>query len=133
MPGYSYAPQRYYYTTPEVKHTETSHVPNNYCAGTTNSHVDVGRNNNSMHIASASHCSDNAFYYAHHKNYMQRPMSNNMHTLNFHATSNIQHTTFHTSTAEQVHMPMSNYQGQTNVVSSANLYETPYANSFSTI
>ena len=86
-----------------------------------------------MHIASASHCSDNAFYYAHHKNYMQRPMSNNMHTLNFHATSNIQHTTFHTSTAEQVHMPMSNCQGQTNVVSSANLYDAPYANDYSTI
>ena len=133
MAGYSYAPQRYYYTTPEVQHTETSHVPNNYCASTTNSHVDVARYNNSMHIASASHCSDNAFYYAHHKNYMQRPMSNNMHTLNFHATSNIQHTPFHTSAAEQVHMPMSNYQSQTNVVSSANLYEEPYANNFSTI
>ena len=64
---------------------------------------------------------------------MQRPMSNNMHTLNFHATSNIQHTTFHTSTAEQVHMPMSNCQGQTNVVSSANLYDAPYANNSSTI
>ena len=99
MAGYSYAPQRYYYTTPEVQHTETSHVPNNYCASTTNSHVDVARYNNSMHIASASHCSDNAFYYAHHKNYMQRPMSNNMHTLNFHATSNIQHKLFHSSVA----------------------------------
>jgi len=89
-----------------------------------------------MHIASASHCSDNAFYYAHHnnyENYMQRPMSNNMHTLNFHATSNIQHTPFHTSAGEQVHMPMSNYRGQTNVVSSANLYKAPYANNCSTI
>ena len=74
MTGYSYAPQRYYYTTPKVQHTETSHVPNNYCANITNSHVDVARYNNSMHIASASHCSDNVFYYAHHKNYMQRPM-----------------------------------------------------------
>ena len=42
---------------------------------------------------------------------MQRPMSNNMHTLNFHATINIQHIPFHTSAAEQVRMPMSNYQG----------------------
>ena len=102
MAGYSYAPQRYYYTTPEVQHTETSHVPNNYCASTTNSHVDVARYNNSMHIASASHCSDNAFYYAHHnnsENYMQRTMSNNMQTLNFHATSNIQHKLFHSSVA----------------------------------
>ena len=60
-------------------------------------------------------------------------MSNNMHTLNFHTTSNIQHTPSHTSAAERVHMPMNNYQGQTNVVSSANLYEAPYANNFSTI
>ena len=67
-----------------------------------------------MHIASASHCSDNAFYYAYHnnfENYMQRPMSNNMHTLNFHATRNIQHIPFHTSAAEQVRMPMNNYRG----------------------
>ena len=97
MAGYSYAPQQYCYTTPKVQHTNTSQ--NNYCASTTNSHVDVARYNNSMHIASASHCSDNAFYYAHHKNYMQRPMSNNMHTLNFHATSNIQHKLFHSSVA----------------------------------
>ena len=90
MAGYSYAPQQYYYTTPEVWCTGTSHVPNNYYASTTNSHVDVARYNNSMHIASASHCSDNAFYYAYHnnfENYMQRPMSNNMHALNFHATA----------------------------------------------
>jgi len=51
-------------------------------------------------------------------------MSDNMHTLNFHVTSNIQHTPFHTSVAEQVHMPMNSYQGQTNMVSSASLYET---------
>ena len=60
-------------------------------------------------------------------------MSDNMHTLNFHATSNIQHTPFHTSAGEQVHMPMSNYGGQANVVSSANLYDAPYANDYSTI
>ena len=30
-------------------------------------------------------------------------------------------------------MPMSNYQSQTNVVSSANLYEAPYSNNLSTI
>ena len=60
-------------------------------------------------------------------------MSNNMRTSYFHATSSIQHTPFHTSAAEQVHMPMKNYQGQTNVVSSANLYEASYANNSSTI
>ena len=57
-------------------------------------------------------------------------MSNNMHTLNFHTTSNIQHTPSHTSAAERFHMPMNNYQGQTNMVSSANIYETPCANNF---
>ena len=135
MAGYSYAPQRYYYTTPEVQHTNTSHIINNYCASTTNSHVDVARYNDSVHVASASHYSDNRFYYAHHnnsENYMQQPMSNNMHTSNFHATSNIQHTP-RTSAAEQVHIPMNNYQGQTNIANSANIYETPCANNFSTI
>ena len=132
MAGYSYAPQQYCYTTPEVQHTNTSH--NNYCASTTNSYVDVARYNNSVHIASASNYSDDFNYAGYNsKNYMQQPMTNNMHTLNFHATSNIQHTPFHTSAEEQVHMPMSNYQGQANVVSLANLYEAPYANNFSTI
>ena len=136
MVGYSYIPQQHYNTTPEVQHANTSHVYNNYCASTTNCHVDVARNNDSVHIASAIHYSDNGFYYAHHnksKNYMQRPISNNMHTLNFKATSNIQYTPSHTSAAEQVHMPMNNYQGQTSMVSSVILYETPCANNFSTI
>ena len=64
---------------------------------------------------------------------MQQPMSNNMHTSIFYATSNIQHTPFHTSTAEQVQMSINNYHGQTNMVSLADLYEAPYANNFSTI
>jgi len=136
MVGYSYIPQQHYNTTPEVQHANTSHVYNNYCASTTNCHVDVARNNDSVHIASAIHYSDNGFYYARHnksKNYMQRPISNNMHTLNIKATSNIQYTSFHTSEAEQVHMPMNNCQGQTNMVSSANLYGTPCVNNFSNI
>ena len=59
-------------------------------------------------------------------------MSNNMRTSYFHATSSIQYTPFHTSAAEQVHMPMKNYQGQTNMVSLANIYETPCAKNFNT-
>jgi hypothetical protein len=134
MAGYSYAPQQYYYTAPKVQHASTSHVSNGYCASITNSHVDVARYNNSVHIASASNYSDDFNYAGYNsENYMQQPMTNNMHTLNFHAISNIQHTPFHTSAEEQVHMPMSNYQGQANVVSLANLYEAPYANNFSTI
>ena len=75
MVGYSYGPQQYYCTTLEVQHTNTSYAYNNYCASTTNSHVDVARYNDSVHIASASHYSGNEFYYAHHdnsENYMQR-------------------------------------------------------------
>jgi len=64
---------------------------------------------------------------------MQQSMSNNMYTSIFYATSNIQHTPFHTSTAEQVQMPINNYHGQTNMVSLANLYKALYANNFSTI
>ena len=37
------------------------------------------------------------------------------------------------SAAEQVHIPMNNYQGQTNIANSTNIYETPCANNFSTI
>jgi len=68
MAGYSYAPQQYYYTTPEVHHTNASHITNNYCASTTNSYVDVARYNDSVHVALDSHYSDTRFYYANHNN-----------------------------------------------------------------
>ena len=92
-------------TTPRLRYNIQIHhiFLINYCASTTNSYVDVARYNDSVHVASASHYTDNIFYYAHHnnsKNYMQQPMSNNKHTLNFHTTSNIQHTPSHTSAAE---------------------------------
>jgi len=66
MAGYSYVPQLNYNTMPKVHHTSTSYVYDNYCASTTNSRVDVARYNDSMHVASASHYSDNSFYYTHH-------------------------------------------------------------------
>ena len=126
MAGYSYAPQQYYYTTPEVQHASTSYI-------STDSHVDVASHNSGIHIASASNYSDGFNYAAYNsENCLQQPMPNNMHNLNFDATSNIQHTYFHTSAPEQVHMPMNNYQSQTNIVSSANLYETSCANDFNT-
>jgi hypothetical protein len=97
-----------------------------------NSHVDVASHNIGIHIASASNYSD-GFNYACYdsENYMQKPMSHNMHTLEFNATSNVQHASFcsHTSAAEQVHMPMSHYQGQTNMVSSTNFYRTSHTTS----
>ena len=72
MAGYSYSPQQYYYTTPEVQHRNTSHINNNYCASTKNSHVDVARYNNSVHIASASNYSDGFNYATYNsENYLQ--------------------------------------------------------------
>jgi hypothetical protein len=133
MAGYSYAPQQYYYTTPEVQHANISYVSNHYFSSTTNFHVDVASHNSGIHIALASNYSDGFNYAVYNsENYMQQPMPNNMHNLNFDATNNI-HTYFHTSAAEQVHMLMNNYQGQTNMVSSANLYETSCANHSNTI
>ena len=64
---------------------------------------------------------------------MQRSMSNNMHTLDLDATFNMQHTFFHTSAVKQVHMSMNNYQGQTIMVSPANLCETPCAKNLNMI
>jgi hypothetical protein len=94
-----------------------------------NSHVDVASHNNGTHIASASNYSDNFNYaYYNSKNYMQEPMAHDMHTLEFNGTSNIQHAPFYSriSAAEQVHMPMSQCQGQTNIVSSAKFYGTSH-------
>jgi len=134
MVGYSYAPQQYYYTTPEVQHASTSYISTDYFASTINSHVDVASHNSGIHIASASNYSDSFNYAAYtSENCLQQPMPNNMHNLNFDATSNIQLTYFHTSAAEQVHMPMNNYQGQTNMVSSADLYEISCANDFNIV
>jgi hypothetical protein len=109
--------------TPRLRYNIEIHhmVYVNYCASTTNSHIDlldivivcilhrlviIQVMNFIMHIMIIlkTTCKGN--------------MSNNMHTLNFDATSNIQH--FHTSAAKQVHVPMNNYQGQTSMVSLAN-------------
>jgi hypothetical protein len=49
-----------------------------------------------------------------------------MHALSFNDTSNIQHYT-HTPTVQQVQKSVNMYQGQTNMVSSANSYGTPHA------
>ena len=92
MAGYSYAPQQYYYTTPEVQHASTSYISTDYFASTINSHVDVANHNSGIHIASASNYSDGFNYACYNsENYMQQPMSHNMSTLKFNSTSNIQH------------------------------------------
>jgi hypothetical protein len=43
---------------------------------------------------------------------MQKPLSNNMHALNFNDTRNIQHYT-HTPVVQQVQKSVNMYQGQT--------------------
>ena len=63
MAGYSYVPQQYYYTTPEVQHASTSYISTDYFASTINSHIDVASYNSGIHIASASNYSD-SFNYA---------------------------------------------------------------------
>jgi len=52
MAGYSYAPQQYYYTTPEVQHASISYISTDYFASTINFHVDVVSHNSGIHIAS---------------------------------------------------------------------------------
>jgi hypothetical protein len=63
---------------------------------------------------------------------MQKPLLENMHALSFNDTSNIQHYT-HTPTVQQVQKSVNKYQGQTNMVSSANYYGTPHTSNFTNI
>jgi hypothetical protein len=55
-----------------------------------------------------------------------------MHALNFNDTSNIQHYT-HTPAVQHVQKSVNMYQGQTNMVSSANYYGTPRTSNFTNI
>ena len=72
MACYSYAPQQYYYTMPEVQHASTSFVSTDYFGSTINSHVDVASHNNGIHIASASNYSDGFNYATYNsENYLQ--------------------------------------------------------------
>ena len=107
MAGYSYFPFQYYYTTPEVQLENTTHVTNNYFASALTPHFDVASYNSGIHVALASNFSDGFSYTSYNsENYMQQPMSDNMYTLSFHATSNIQQTPIYTSTTEKIHVPM---------------------------
>jgi hypothetical protein len=105
---------------------------NSYFASTVNHYVDVARFDTSRHIASASACSDGFDYANYNSEFnMQKPLSNNMHALNFN-TSIIQHYT-HTPAVQHVQKSVNMYQGQTNMVSSANYYGTPHSSNFTNI
>jgi hypothetical protein len=92
MAGYPYTSYQFNYDKPKVQFANTLPMSNSYFASTVNPHVDVARYDTSRHIASTSIYSD-GFNYANYssKFNMQKPLSNNMHTLNFNDTSNIQH------------------------------------------
>jgi hypothetical protein len=135
MAGYPYTSHHFIYNEPKVQFANTLSISNvnSYFASTINPYVDVARFDTSRHITSASTCSD-GFNYANY-NYkfnMQKPLLENMHALSFNDTSNIQHYT-HTPTVQQVQNSINMYQGQTNMVSSANYYGTPHTSNFTNI
>jgi hypothetical protein len=128
MAGYSYSSNQFNYNKPKVQFANTLPMSNvnSYFASTINSYVDVARFDTSRHITSASTCSDGFSYANYNSEFnMQKPLSN-MHALNFNNTSNIQHYS-HTPAVQQVQKSVNMYQGQTNMVSSANSYGTPHA------
>jgi hypothetical protein len=66
-------------------------------------------------------------------NYVQNPMSNNMHDFNIKNASSDTNRAYmfsHTSALPQSQLPMYNQQGQTNMMSSASFYETSRHNNF---
>jgi hypothetical protein len=106
---------------------------NSYFASTINPYVDVARFDTSRHITSASNCSDDFNYANYNSEFnMKKPLLENMHTLSFNVTSNIEYYT-HTPTVQQVQKSVDMYQGQTNMVSSANYYGTPHTSNFTNI
>jgi hypothetical protein len=132
MAGYPSTSHQFIYNEPKVQFANTLPMSNvnSYFASTMNPYVDVARFNSSRHIASASACSDGFDYANYNSEFnMQKPLSNNMHALNFNDTSDIQHYT-HTSAVQQVQKSVNMYQGQTNMMSLANSYETPHASNF---
>jgi hypothetical protein len=127
MAGYSYSSNQFNYNEPKVQLENTLPMSNvnNYFASTMNSYIDVARFDTSRNIASASACSDGFDYANYNSEFnMQNSLSNNMHTLNFNDTNNIQHYT-HRPVVQHVQKSVNMYQGQTNMVSSANSYGTP--------
>jgi hypothetical protein len=90
-------------------------------------YVDVARFDTSRHVASTSTYSDGVNFANYNSQlYIQKPLSNNMHALNFNDTSNMQHYS-HTPVVQQSQKSINMYQGQTNIVSLANSYGTPHA------
>ena len=100
------------------------------------SHVDVASHNHTRYVASAN-TFDNAPHYTHHNYgyYGQEPMSI-VNSLNFDATSNIQHVNYYSSAISSQYvvlsqdMPMNKRIGYDNTIYLANCSQNlaPYAN-----
>jgi hypothetical protein len=135
MVSYPYTWHQFSYNEPKVQFANTLPMSNidSYFASTMNFYDDVARYDTSRHIASASTCSDGFSYANHNSEFnMQKPLSNNMHALNFNDTSYIQHYT-DTPAVQHVQKSANMYQGQTNMVSLANYYGTPHTSNFTNI
>jgi hypothetical protein len=132
MAGYPYTSYQFIYNDPKVQFANTLPMSNinSYFASTISPYVDVARFDTSRHITLASTSSD-GFNYANYNSEfnMQKSLLENMHALSFNDTSNIQHYT-HTLTVQQIQKSVNMYQGQTNMVSSANYYGTPHTSNF---
>jgi hypothetical protein len=111
------------FSLPMVQHTGMILTPNDYFVSTVNSRVDVATNSDSVLVASASNYSDILVHACHNSQYVQKSM------LIMHSDiSNIQHAPAysHSSTIEQIHMPINNYHDQTNIIHPESFHETSY-------
>jgi len=88
---------QYYYNHPEVQLASTSYDSYSYFTSDMNSHVGVASYNDTRYVTSTN-TFVNAPHNTHHdyKYYGQEPMSA-MNSLNFDATSNIQHVNLNSS------------------------------------
>jgi hypothetical protein len=134
MAGYPYTSHQFNYNEPKVQFANTLPMSNvnSYFASTMNHYVDVARFDTSRHIASASNYSNGVNYANYDSEFNMRKPVSNMHALNFNDTSNIQHYT-HTPAVQHVQKSVNMYQGQTNMVSSANYYGTQHNSNFTNI
>jgi hypothetical protein len=95
---------------PKVQNANMLSLPSGYFACTVNSHVDVADYSDSILVASTNNYSDGLDHSLHNSKCVQKPMST-MHHVSFNSISNMHHVSgySHSSTIEQIHMPMVNY------------------------
>jgi hypothetical protein len=111
------------FSIPMVQDTSMILMHNHYFVSTVNSHVDVATYSDSVFVASASNYSDVLVHACHNFEYVQKSMSA-MHS----GISNIKHALAysHSSIIERIHMPMSSYHDQTNIMYPKSFHEVSY-------